>query len=244
MISFGSLTVDSNQLVSFLKREMRVREICRQEICSHIVNGTAQNKGVTVSDEEIQVEANQLRHQMKLESAQDTLQWLEEQLITPEDWEEGIRERLLTQKLAKHLFEHDVPAFFAQNKLNYDKAILYRLSVREAPLAQELFYQITESETSFYQAAHQYDMDEQRRFHCGYEGTVSRRNLQPDIAAQVFGSRPQDILGPIQSEEGYDLLMVEDFVAAKLTDELRTQILNQLFNEWLDREVIYLMHQD
>ena len=131
-----------------------------------------------------------------------------------------------------------------QNKLNYETVILYRIVVRDAPLAQELFYQITEAETSFYQAAHQHDIDERRRCHCGYEGTLSRRGLKPDIAAQVFGSQPKDVLGPIQSEEGYDLLMVEDFLGAELTEKIQTQILNQLLNEWLDRELIYLMHKD
>ncbi|MEO1181433.1 MAG: peptidylprolyl isomerase [Cyanobacteria bacterium J06636_28] len=244
MITFGNLAIDSEQLTSFLKREMRVRDLCKQEIYSRIVTMAAKDKGVTISDPEIQAEADRFRHQMKLESAKDTIQWLEDQLITAEEWEEGIHRRLLTQKLAKHLFEHEVPTYFMQNKLNYEKVILYRIVVRNAPLAQELFYQITEAEISFYQAAHQYDTSERRRFHCGYEGTLSRRELTPDMAAQVFGSQPKDVLGPIQSEEGYDLLMVEDFLDAELTEEIQTQILNQLFNEWLNRELIYLMHKD
>ncbi|MGD1856094.1 MAG: peptidylprolyl isomerase [Leptolyngbyaceae cyanobacterium] len=243
MIHFGSLTIAPQQLVSYLKRSVRIRDICKQETYGRIVMATAQEKGITVDEEEIQTEANQLRHQMKLESAKETLRWLDEQLITPADWEDGIRERLLRQKLAKYLFEPQVSAYFTQHKLSYDKAILYRIVVRDAPLAQELFYQIAEAETSFYQAAHQYDISEQRRFYCGYEGQLSRQNLKPDVAAQVFGSKPKDILGPIKSEQGYDLLMVEDFLAAELTDELRTQIMNQLLNEWLEREVVYLIHQ-
>ena len=244
MITFGNLAIDSEQLTSFLKQEMRIRDLCKQEICHRIVTVAVQEKGITISDQEIQAEADQFRHQMKLESAKDTIQWLEHQLITAEEWEEGIHRRLLTQKLAKHLFAHEVPTYFTQNKLNYEKVILYRIVVHNAPLAQELFYQITEAEISFYQAAHQYDINEQRRFYCGYEGTLSRRELTPDTAAQVFGSQPKDVLGPIQSEDGYDLLMVENFLGADLTEEIQTQILNQLFNEWLDRELVYLMHKD
>ncbi len=244
MISFGSLTIDPDQLISSLRRERQIRALCKQEIYSRIVNAAAQDKGVTVSDAEIQAEADKFRHQMQLESAQDTLQWLENQLITPEDWEEGLREQLLAKKLAEHLFGQEVHSYFAQNKLSYEKVILYRLVVREAPLAQELFYQITESETSFFQAAHQYDIDEHRRFHCGYEGVLSRQDLTAEIAAEVFGSQPKNVLGPIKSDEGFNLIMVEKFVAAELTDELHAQILNQLFDEWLNREATYLMHKD
>lgn len=209
-----------------------------------IISITAQEKGVHVSDDEVQAEADKLRHDMKLESAKATLQWLSDNLITPEEWEQGIHDRLLRDRLKRHLFEDQVASYFTQHKLNYDKAVLYRIVVSSAPLAQELYYQITESETSFYQAAHQYDMDEQRRFYCGYEGTLSRQELAPNIAAQVFGSQPKDILGPNKSEDGYDLLMVERFQPAELTDRLRTQILTQLFDEWLERELVYLMHKD
>ena len=62
MVDFGSLTIDSEQLVSGLKREMKLRDLCRQEIYSHIINLAAQDKGVTVSDDEIQTEADQFHH--------------------------------------------------------------------------------------------------------------------------------------------------------------------------------------
>ncbi|WP_215607524.1 peptidylprolyl isomerase [Leptothoe spongobia] len=208
------------------------------------MNAAAEDKGIILSEDDVQEKADQMRHQMKLESAKDTLQWLEDQCITPEDWETGVRERLLQEKLAEHLFKQEVPAYFTQNKLNYEKVVLYRFMVPEEPLAQELFYQITEAETSFYQAAHQYDMNEPRRLCCGYGGTVFRWALIPDLAAQIFGSQPQEVLGPIQFEEGYELMMVEDFLAAELTDDVHKRILNQLFQEWLDRELTYLMHKD
>lgn len=223
---------------------MQIREICRQETFSRIVSLAAQEKGITISDDEVQAEADKCRHDMKLESAKDTLQWLEEQLITPDEWEQGIYDRLLRHKLATHLFDQQVATYFTQHKLNYEKAILYRIVVADAPLAQELYYRIIESETSFYQAAHQHDIDEQRRFHCGYEGKLSRQDLVPNIAAQVFGSQPKEIIGPNPSEDGYDLLMVEAFLAAELTDALHKQILDQLFDDWLERELVYLMHKD
>ena len=244
MISFGNLNVESDQLIAFLKQELRIRDLCRQIIGRQIVNAAAVDKEIILDEEEVQTKSDQLRHQMKLESAKETLQWLEDQLITPEEWETGIRERLLQEKLAQHLFEQEVSTYFTQNKLKYERVVLYRISVHEAPLAQELFYQITEAETSFYQAAHQHDINEHRRLCCGYEGTVFRWVLTPDLATHIFGSQPQEIIGPIQSEDVYELLMVEEFLPAELTDDVHNQILSQLFQEWLERELTYLMHKD
>ena len=120
MINFGSLVLDVTQVIDYLKRENQIKELCKQEIGCHIVRTAAKAKGLTISDHEIQAEADQFRHQMKLESAKDTLRWLQEQMITPKDWEAGIYQRLLSQKLAKHLFGHEASKHFAQNKLSYE----------------------------------------------------------------------------------------------------------------------------
>jgi parvulin-like peptidyl-prolyl isomerase len=41
----------------------------------------------------------------------------------------------------------------------------------------------------------------------------------------------------IKSEVGYELLMVEEFIAAELTSDIRQQILDQLFQEWLESKL-------
>lgn len=142
------------------------------------------------------------------------------------------------------LFGQQVETYFAQNKVQYEQAILYRIVVPYRPLAQELFYQIEEEEISFFEAAHLYDIDEQRRLACGFEGKLSRWQLKPEVAAQVFGARPRELIGLIQTDAGFELLMVEDFMAAELTPETRQEILTHLFNEWLDSELNYLIHRD
>jgi FKBP-type peptidyl-prolyl cis-trans isomerase (trigger factor) len=110
-----SLDVKPDCIVSFLKRELQFRDLCQQILYREIIDAAAQERGITVSDEEIQEEANQFRYQRKLESAAATFTWLDEQLITSEEWQEGIRDRLLAKKLSEALFEKDIPTYFAQN---------------------------------------------------------------------------------------------------------------------------------
>jgi hypothetical protein len=93
-----------------------------------------------------------------LEKASETLAWLAEQMITPEDWEAGICERLLSKKLAEYLFAKEVEKFFAQNQLIFQQVLLYKITVLDESLLKKLFYQIEEREISFYEAAHLYDM--------------------------------------------------------------------------------------
>ncbi|NJO40921.1 MAG: peptidylprolyl isomerase [Cyanobacteria bacterium CRU_2_1] len=242
MVSFSGTPIQSEAIVDFLKREMSLKEICQKILYQQIIDKTAQERGVVVTSDEIQAEADRQRYQQRLESSTATYAWLTDQLITPDDWEAGIHDRLLTQKLAESLFASDVEKYFAEHRLDFEQISLYRLTVPYQQLSQELFYQIEENEISFYEAAHLYDIDERRRLQCGYEGRLYRWSLTPEMAAVVFGARLREVLGPFQGEQGYDLFIVEEFVSAELTPETRQEIIDRLFREWLNSELNYLLH--
>jgi parvulin-like peptidyl-prolyl isomerase len=242
MVRLDSLKINPEEVILYLRHELKLRDTYQEILSRQIIDRAAKEREIAVSPEEIQAEADQFRYNHKLESASQTFSWLEEQLLTPEEWESGIRNRLLKKKLAEHLFGSQIEASFAQSKVQYEQAVLYRIVVSYQPLAQEIFYQIEEEEVSFFEAAHYYDIDPRRRLACGFEGKLSRWQLQPDIAARVFGANPQEVVGVIQSEEGFEIWMVEEFIPAELTPEIRERIISQLFNEWLESELNYLVH--
>ncbi|MEB3356493.1 MAG: peptidylprolyl isomerase [Synechococcales bacterium] len=222
---------------------MQFKEVCQRLISQNLIEQTAQEQGIEVEAVEIQAEGDAQRRQRRLENAKDTYSWLVDQMVTPDQWEAGIRDRLLAKKLAQHLFEHQVEAYFVEHRLEFEQVSLYRLVVPYELLAQELFYRIEEGEISFYEAAHLYDVDGERRSHCGYEGRPHRWALSPQIAAIIFSARVGEVIGPIQSEQGYDLLRVEEFIAAELTDDIRQIILNRLFQSWLESELPHFLAQ-
>ena len=163
-------------------------------------------------------------------------------MVTADDWEAGIINRLLSNLLAEHLFEQEVEKYFAQNKSNFEQFVLYQIAVPYEQLAYEILYQIEEEEINFYQAAHLYDLDERRRYYCGYEGKVYRHNFPPDIAAAIFSASLGEVVGPLKTEQGYHLFMIEEFIQAELTPQRRQEILNRLFAEWLEGEFNYTIH--
>ena len=209
-----------------------------------IIEQAATERNIEISPEEIETEANSIRYGKRLEKAADTLAWLEEQMVTTEDWEAGIRTRLLAQKSAAHLFDTEVESYFAQNRLDFDRFVLYQIVVPYQQLAQEIYYQIEEEEISFYEAAHLYDIDEGRRYRCGYEGKIGRWSLPPHLAEAIGNASVGNVIGPIASEEEqkYHLLMVEEFIPAELTPEKRQDIINRLFQEWLAGEFNSVVH--
>lgn len=234
--------ISPDELVSFLKKNLQYQEARLGVLQQSIVNRAAAARGIEVDPQEIQAEADRQRRERRLERAADTFAWLSDQQITAEEWEAGIRDRLLTQKLMESLFGNEVESYFAQNRLDFDQVLLYQIIVPYEQLANELFYQIEESEISFFEAAHLYDIDPNRRQYCGYEGKLYRWSLRPEIAAVVFAATPGQIIHPVQTEQGFHLLRVEEFISANLTPETRQEILQRLFREWLNGELNYWLN--
>ncbi len=242
MADLSRASVEPDEIIGFLKKDIQFKEVYQKIIEQKIINQAAQERGLIVTPEEIQASADRVRREKRLEKASQTLAWLAEQMITPEEWEAGIRDRLVAKKLAESIFAKDVEKFFAQNRLDYEQILLYQIIVDSEKFAQELFYQIQESEISFYEAAHLYDIDEKRRCQCGYEGKLQRCKLKADLAAAIFTSQPGEVVGPIQIAQSYHLLMVEEFIPAKLTPETYQEILDQMFKQWLAGEINYMLH--
>jgi parvulin-like peptidyl-prolyl isomerase len=242
MIELSGTSVELDDIVSFLKKDIQLKDVCQRILYQRVINQAAQERGLTVTPEEIQAEANQLRREKRLEKASDTLAWLADQMITADDWEAGICDRLMAKKLAQFLFAKEAEKFFAQNKLDFDQILLYQIIVPYERLAHEIFYQIEEQEISFYEAAHLYDIDERRRQQCGYEGKLYRWSLKPDIAAVVFSAQLGEVIGPLTTEQGYHLLLVEEFLPAELTPERYQDIIDRMFKDWLTSELNYMLH--
>lgn len=242
MIDLSKASIEPSEIIGFLKRNINLQEVSEKIFYQKIINQVAEERGVTVTPEEIQAEANRQRREKRLEKASDTLAWLTAQMITPDDWEVGICDRLLAKKLAEYLFSKEVEKVFAQNRLDFDQILLYQIVLSAGELAQELFYQIEEREISFYEAAHLYDVDERRRQQCGYEGKLFRWNLKPDVAAVVFSAKLGEVIGPFKIEQGYHLLMVEEFIPAQLTPQRYQDILDRMFRDWLASELNYRLH--
>jgi parvulin-like peptidyl-prolyl isomerase len=234
------IVMQPEEIINFLKAEIKLKEICKAVLYQRIIEKAAFQKGINVSTEEIEIEANRQRREKRLEKASDTVRWLEKQMLTPLDWEVGIRNFLLKQKLALTLFGKEVEQFFIQNRSQFEQVVLYQFVVNGEKLAQELYYQIEEGEISFYHAARLYDIDENRRYKCGYEGKVYRWAVMPEIAPIVFSASVKQLVGPIKTEIGYHLFMVEDYIPAELTSNRYQEILDNMFQQWLNAEFDYI----
>ncbi|WP_365940109.1 peptidylprolyl isomerase [Moorena sp. SIO3I8] len=219
MVDLSKASVTPEEIMYSLKKEMHLKGICQKVLYQRVISKAAEERGITVTPEDVQAQADEIRYANRLEKAAETLAWLADQMVTAEDWEAGISDRLLAQKLAESLFYKHVEKSFAQNRLDFEQVLVYQILVDSEEIAQELFYQIEEGEISFYEAAHFYDIDLERQRRCGYEGKLPRWSFKPEIAAVIFSVQPGEVTHPLQTEQGYHLFLVEEFLPAELTEE-------------------------
>jgi hypothetical protein len=236
------LDATADAVVLFLKKRLQYQPIHQDIVRQQVILQVAEERGVSVSDAEIQVVAEQQRSERRLERAADAIAWLAEQRLTPQEWEAGIREQILANKLAEHLFGADVEKRFMENRRQYDRVNLYQLVVADEPLAQELFYQIDSGELSFFEAAHRYDISDDRRLKCGFEGALYRWQVPTPIAVQVFQSHPGDLIGPLSMGATYHIFWVKEVRSSELTPAIHAEILQAVYQDWLTAEVTYRMY--
>ena len=244
MISFKGTVIKEEEIIEFLRQKMLLKDICHKVLAQKAISHKFADQQFELTPEEIQIECDSIRYNQRLEKVSDTLAWLEDKMLSIDDWEEEITHCLKAQKLAKEMFAKEVEKYFAQNRLNFDRFVLYQIVVPYEPLAREIFYQIEEQEISFYEAAHIYDIDERRRSVCGYEGIVHRWSFPPDIAAEIFRVPLAigEVLGPVKSDQGYHLFIIEQYLQAEFTPQIAESIISQFFQDWLTKEIEHLSY--
>lgn len=198
-----------------------------------IIRQTALTQSIEVSDEELQQAADDFRSARELHDSEDTQGWLETHLLSYEDWELLLEDQVIAHKLREVLTAGRVEQRFAEQRLSLDAAAISRLVLKEEGIARELRAQIIEDGADFHALARQYSIDAATRPAGGYAGLVHRPELEAAVEAAVFGAQAGKIVGPLKTDDGWELIKLESLHPAVLDDSTREKIKSTLFSEWL-----------
>lgn len=226
-------SISSEEIIRHLKLSRQMPDILQDITNQKIIEKTAIEQKVTVSEKELQQAADRFRLENNLFTSKDTLKWLEKHSLSVEEFEESIKTSALSTKLAQHLFSDRVEAYFYEHQANYTRAVIYEIVLTDFNLAMELFFGIQEQEFSFWELAHEYVQDDELRRCGGYPGIMTRNQLKPEVSAAVFAANPPQILKPIAIDKYTHLIYVEEIIQPKLDRQLSYEIITQLFNNWL-----------
>ncbi|MET3290912.1 UNVERIFIED_CONTAM: parvulin-like peptidyl-prolyl isomerase [Brevibacillus sp. OAP136] len=196
----------------------------------------AEQHNLSIDEQEWKAKANEMRQQLGLYSAAETLGWLQRRGLVTADLFETAKARLLTEKVKHIVSQNRIDTYFLENRLSFDKANVSQLVIGSREQAQELLFQLEEGEP-FFKLAQTYCLNSSSKYDGGFVGWVGRAELSGEEEAFVFGSEAGQAGGPFPSGSCYRLLYVWEVIPAVLTEEVRLKIADFLFEEWLNEAV-------
>jgi len=226
------LPATNEDVITYLHGSHKIAEIATLAERDALVLNICEQLGVTISDEELQAAGDAFRLEHKLVGASETLTWLQEQRITVEDWSQGIRVRLLTNKLKEHLFGDAVDSHYLSDRNDYKRVALSQILVGELADALKVAHALRAENASFCALALEHSKGKQSQQNGGFVGIRLLSELMPEIAKAVAEANVGEMIGPIQTKLGYHILRIEKWFPAELS-EIREQLLEYFFQAWL-----------
>lgn len=234
--------VSDSDVIAYLRRSARFAEIAHAAEREALVLAVCEELGITVSDDEWQNAGDTFRQEYKLLGIQETMTWLNQQRITAEDWSEGIRVKLLEQKLKEHLFGGTIDGAYTSNRDNYRRVALSQILVTDVATAWKIAQQLREQGASFCALALEYSKGRLSHDNGGFVGTRYLVELTPEVAEAIKNVNAGEIVGPIHSSLGIHILRVEKWFSVEFNQQVRDQVMEALFQVWL-KDLGFSNHQ-
>lgn len=230
-------TVSNQDLLRQIKITGKIPELLHGIFQQRVLESSARELKLEISEEEIQKGADQFRMANRLDTVPATQRWLDDRQLSMEDFEQLIISNLLVPKIAQKMFFEQAAPYFYQHVLDYASAVIYEIVVTDENLAFELFHAIQEGDMTFGEAAKSYALELESQRRGGYVGNVMRQSMNPMISAAVFGAQAPEVLEPIMMGSQVHLILVEEVIKPILTPELQEQIMWKLFQGWLQEQI-------
>ena len=196
----------------------------------------AQREKIAISQNKLQKGIDQWRYKNRLESVEDTENYLSQRNISFTDMAKEIEYQMLQERLKAQITTEQIQAHFASQKLASERREIYYILVNERDVAEEIALQIKDGGRDFHTLARQYSLDERTRPASGYLGRQSRRDLPADVAPLLFAAEVGEVIGPIKVERGYALYYIQQHCPAVLDEATKARCVQELYQLRLKRE--------
>jgi parvulin-like peptidyl-prolyl isomerase len=182
-------------------------------------------KGINVSEDELQKAVNEFRYLTGLETIEAFNQYLKDRRISVLSFQTAMQNLLLRGKIAATVSDDDIDAHFAENQLSMEQVQLYHIRMDDLDAAEEIKSLLVEEDENFLAMACEHSKDTETAIMGGYIGWLHRDEMIAEIEAAVFVAAKGDIVGPVKTEEGFNVFKVAGFAKINKNDpELRETI--------------------
>jgi parvulin-like peptidyl-prolyl isomerase len=162
-------------------------------------------------------------------------EWLVNQGLDYPTFRSQIASKLKLEKLKAQVTEANLQEYFIERKIFLDRVVLSRLVVEEEALAEELKSQIIEDGAKFEQLVQEYSITDDRIFN-GMMGAMSKGTLPTVLRAAIDLANPGELIS-LEIEGLWYLVRFEKFLPASLDEQLKSELAQELFEQWLEDKI-------
>jgi parvulin-like peptidyl-prolyl isomerase len=222
--------ISGEELVGLLQKYGLVTQLQRELIIDAIL------ESIECTAEEIFGGYKAFYQQHQMNSDEDRAAWMESNHVTLPQLEHFVLRTLKLDRFKRETFAHKVDSYFLQRKSQLDRASYSVLGVKSFHLAQELFLQVQDGEANFSELITQYSegkVDENN----GLIGPHELAIPHPTLAAQLRLLKAGQLAHPLQIANWSILLRLERYFPAKLDEQMRARLVEELYDIWLQTEL-------
>ena len=149
--------------------------------------------------------------------------------------------RRISQFSQQH-FQHKAEARFLARKEQLDRVVYSLLRVKDGLMARELYLRIAGGEANFADLAAQYSQGPEAKTK-GIVGPVPMRQAHPALSERLRTSQTGQLLEPFNIEQWWLVARLERYEAARFDAKTTEQMTTELFEEWIQEEMLCKMAQ-
>jgi parvulin-like peptidyl-prolyl isomerase len=230
-LKIGNRLLNGDQLISALVQYKLLEPLVGQVLIDDII------RDVPISQQELfQALVGNADVEMPENFEEFVQQWCQHKGITSEYFNAVLLRGLRVDKF-KHLqFAHQVESEFLRSKSDLDQVEFSLIQLTNLPLAQELYFQLRDDGAEFAKLAQHYSLGNERQTG-GWVGPLPMSSLPIEIAALFRNEQVGMIYGPVPVAEHFWIVRLEKLTSARLTEATRTNLINQLYDRWLQTQV-------
>lgn len=235
-LKIGDLKVTAEEIVPLLEKYQLLPRLVREIIIDRALIS------VECSSEELTQAIEGFYQQQKVNSPQQLQAWLRQKQFTIEQVQNAIARGIKLEKFKEKMWGDRMESYFLEQKLEFDKVLYSLLRTQDLGVAQELYFRILEEEAEFAPLAKEYSQGVEAKTG-GIVGPISLSKIHPTLKEMFQRSKPGQLWSPQYIDNWFVVVRLEQFVPAKLDEEVRQKLLDERFNQWLQEQYQQVVFQ-
>ena len=173
--------------------------------------------------------------QRQLCSEEARQDWANKKGLTSTEISKLFARKIRIEKFKEEKFSHHISSYFLKRKSQLDYVVYSIIQHPDHSLIQELYFRLQEKEQSFAELAKKYSQGFEASTK-GIKGPTPFSQIPQSLAELIRTSQPGEIRVGYLNDSHF-LLRVEAFIPAVLDERMTQELLQELFDQWLEAEM-------